>query len=217
MLGAFRALSLRPAGALSSRAMATAAKEYPKSIPSSSKPGAAPIILPPKSSSTALAHFKTNGRLRREAEKAAWAEGRPYEVWPHVKLKRPWKTAKALMIELNNEYCDKLRKELPVFKCKFRVGDVLTVKYKERPQALRYDNIKGVCIAIKKAGMSSYFTVLSMTDGVEMSFPFYGGHVLEVTATRAGGPYEEKRVRRAKLYYLWEYAQDLDEEPDGDN
>ena len=81
----------------------------------------------------------------------------------------------------------------------FSAGDTLIVKVKviegtrERIQAF-----EGVCIARKKAGVRSAFTVrkISYGEGVERVFPLYSPRISEIEVVRRG------KVRRAKLYYL---------------
>lgn len=81
----------------------------------------------------------------------------------------------------------------------FKPGDVVRVNVKiiegnnERTQAF-----EGLCIAMKKAGFNSSFTVrkLSHGEGVERIFPLYSPRIDSVEKVRAGS------VRRAKLYYL---------------
>ena len=83
----------------------------------------------------------------------------------------------------------------------FGPGDTLRVNVKvvegtrERIQAY-----EGVCIAMKKAGLNSAFTVrkISYGEGVERVFPLYSPRVDSIELVRRGG------VRRAKLYYLRE-------------
>ena len=73
-------------------------------------------------------------------------------------------------------------------------GNVRVVEgERERIQAY-----EGVCIARKKAGINSSFTVrkLSFGEGVERVFPLYGPRVDSIEVIRRG------KVRRAKLYYL---------------
>ena len=81
----------------------------------------------------------------------------------------------------------------------FGPGDTLRVNVKvvegtrERIQAY-----EGVCIAVKKAGLNSAFTVrkISYGEGVERVFPLYSPRVDSIELVRRGA------VRRAKLYYL---------------
>ncbi len=83
----------------------------------------------------------------------------------------------------------------------FGPGDTLRVNVKvvegtrERIQAY-----EGVCIAMKKAGLNSAFTVrkISYGEGVERVFPLYSPRVESIELVRRGA------VRRAKLYYLRE-------------
>ncbi len=81
----------------------------------------------------------------------------------------------------------------------FKPGDVIRVNVKiiegntERTQAF-----EGLCIAMKKAGFNSSFTVrkLSHGEGVERVFPLFSPRIDSIEKVRAG------IVRRAKLYYL---------------
>jgi len=81
----------------------------------------------------------------------------------------------------------------------FAPGDTVRVNVKvvegtrERVQAF-----EGVCIAIKRAGINSSFTVrkISYGEGVERVFPLHSPRIDNIEVLRRG------RVRRAKLYYL---------------
>lgn len=81
----------------------------------------------------------------------------------------------------------------------FVAGDTLRVNLKvvegtrERVQAY-----EGVCIAVKRAGINSSFTVrkISYGEGVERVFPLYSPTIESIEVVRKGD------VRRAKLYYL---------------
>ena len=81
----------------------------------------------------------------------------------------------------------------------FAPGDTVRVNVKvvegtrERIQAF-----EGVCIAIKRAGINSSFTVrkISYGEGVERVFPLHSPRIDSIEVLRRG------RVRRAKLYYL---------------
>ncbi|MBC8241332.1 MAG: 50S ribosomal protein L19 [Alphaproteobacteria bacterium] len=81
----------------------------------------------------------------------------------------------------------------------FAPGDSLRVNVKviegtrERVQAF-----EGVCIAIKRDGINSGFTVrkISYGEGVERVFPMFSPRIDSIDVVRRG------RVRRAKLYYL---------------
>ena len=81
----------------------------------------------------------------------------------------------------------------------FGPGDTVRVNVKviegtrERIQAY-----EGVCIALKRDGINSSFTVrkISYNEGVERVFPLYSPRIESIQVIRRG------RVRRAKLYYL---------------
>ncbi len=101
--------------------------------------------------------------------------------------------------QIEAENIKKLTAERPV--PEFRPGDTVRVNYKvvegtrERVQAY-----EGVCIARKRAGINSAFTVrkISSGEGVERVFPLYSPNIESIDVVRQG------RVRRAKLYYLRE-------------
>ena len=81
----------------------------------------------------------------------------------------------------------------------FAPGDTVRINVKvvegarERVQAF-----EGVCIAIKRAGINSSFTVrkISYGEGVERVFPLHSPQIDAIDVVRRGA------VRRAKLYYL---------------
>ncbi|MBM3489738.1 MAG: 50S ribosomal protein L19 [Alphaproteobacteria bacterium] len=81
----------------------------------------------------------------------------------------------------------------------FGPGDTLKVNVKvvegnrERVQAF-----EGVCIALKRRGLNSSFTVrkISYGEGVERVFPLHSPRIESIEVVRRG------KVRRAKLYYL---------------
>lgn len=97
--------------------------------------------------------------------------------------------------ELGQLQARKAEYEVPAF----APGDSLRVNVKviegtrERVQAF-----EGVCIAIKRAGINSSFTVrkISYGEGVERVFPMHSPRIDSIEVIRRG------RVRRAKLYYL---------------
>ncbi len=99
--------------------------------------------------------------------------------------------------ELEKQEVDRLTAERKV--PEFAPGDTLRVHVKviegsrERIQAY-----EGVCIAIKKRGINSSFTVrkISYGEGVERVFPLYSPRIDAIQVVRRGD------VRRAKLYYL---------------
>jgi large subunit ribosomal protein L19 len=81
----------------------------------------------------------------------------------------------------------------------FAPGDTLRVHVKVvEGSRERVQVFEGVCIARKKAGLNSAFTVrkISYGEGVERVFPLYSPYIADVEVVRRG------RVRRAKLYYL---------------
>ncbi|MGB0934670.1 MAG: 50S ribosomal protein L19 [Alphaproteobacteria bacterium] len=101
-----------------------------------------------------------------------------------------------ILQQIENEQVEKLNGQNPV--PEFRPGDSLKVWVKvvegnrERQQAF-----EGVCIARKRAGINSSFTVrkISYGEGVERVFPLYSPKI-KIEVIRKGA------VRRSKLYYL---------------
>jgi len=81
----------------------------------------------------------------------------------------------------------------------FGPGDTIRVHVKVAEGTReRVQVFEGVCIARKRAGLNSSFTVrkISYGEGVERVFPLYSPQIATVEVVRRG------RVRRAKLYYL---------------
>lgn len=99
--------------------------------------------------------------------------------------------------QLESEQVQKLSGGEPV--PEFAPGDTLRVNVKvvegnrERIQAF-----EGVCIARRKRGLNSSFTVrkISYGEGVERVFPLHSPRIDSIEVVRRGD------VRRAKLYYL---------------
>ena len=102
-----------------------------------------------------------------------------------------------LIDQLEREQVAALTAERPI--PEFAPGDTVRVNVKvvegtrERVQAF-----EGVCIARRKRGINSSFTVrkISYGEGVERIFPLYSPQIASIEVVRRG------RVRRAKLYYL---------------
>lgn len=81
----------------------------------------------------------------------------------------------------------------------FRSGDTVRVQVKVVDGTnARLQAFEGVCIAKKRAGLNSSFTVrrISHGEGVERVFPLYSPRIDSILVVRRG------QVRRAKLYYL---------------
>jgi large subunit ribosomal protein L19 len=102
-----------------------------------------------------------------------------------------------LIDQLEREQVAALTAERPI--PEFAPGDTVRVNVKvvegtrERVQAF-----EGVCIARRKRGINSSFTVrkISYGEGVERIFPLHSPQIASIDVVRRG------RVRRAKLYYL---------------
>ena len=81
----------------------------------------------------------------------------------------------------------------------FAPGDTVRINVKVvEGTRERVQSFEGVCIAIKRAGINSSFTVrkISYGEGVERVFPLHSPRIDSIEVLRRG------RVRRAKLYYL---------------
>ena len=84
-------------------------------------------------------------------------------------------------------------------KMTFRAGDTLRVHVEVvEGERKRIQIFEGVCIAYRRRGLHSSFTVrkISYGEGVERVFPLYAPCIAQIEVTRRGS------VRRAKLYYL---------------
>ena len=102
-----------------------------------------------------------------------------------------------LIEELNKEQVAKLTEVRSV--PDFAPGDTLRVSVKVvEGTRERVQIFEGVCIARKKRGINSSFTVrkISYGEGVERVFPLYSLQIADIEVVRRGA------VRRAKLYYL---------------
>ena len=102
-----------------------------------------------------------------------------------------------LLQQIESENLAKLAADRPV--PEFRPGDTLKVSVKVvEGERTRLQQVEGVCIARKNAGVNSAFTVrkISYGEGVERVFPLYSPSVAAIEVLRRGA------VRRAKLYYL---------------
>ena len=102
-----------------------------------------------------------------------------------------------LLEEFEKDQVERLAqgKEIP----HFGPGDTLRVHVKVvEGTRERVQLFEGVCIAIKRAGINSAFTVrkISYGEGVERVFPLYSPKIEAIEVRRRG------RVRRAKRYYL---------------
>ena len=81
----------------------------------------------------------------------------------------------------------------------FYPGDIIKVGVKiTEGKRDRVQYFEGVCIAKKKGGINSSFTVrkVSFGEGVERVFQLYSPNLDSIELIRSG------KVRRAKLYYL---------------
>lgn len=90
---------------------------------------------------------------------------------------------------------NQLRKNLP----EFRVGDTVKVSYKTVEGGKeRIQNLEGVVIERKKAGVRETFTIRRFSHGVgvERTFPLHSPRVDKIEVTKRG------EVRKAKLLYL---------------
>ena len=95
------------------------------------------------------------------------------------------------------EYIEQLEQRFDI--PDFKAGDKLRVHMKIREgDKERVQVFEGNCIAIKRNGVASTFTVrkVSYGVGVERIFPFHSPRIHKVEVASRG------RVRRAKLYYL---------------
>ncbi len=81
----------------------------------------------------------------------------------------------------------------------FQAGDTVKVNYKiPEGDKWRIQAYQGICIARRRRGLNSSFTVrkISNGEGVERIFPLYSPKIESIEVLKKGV------VRRAKLYYL---------------
>ena len=81
----------------------------------------------------------------------------------------------------------------------FNAGDTIKVHLKiKEGEKERVQVFEGVCIAKKKAGLNSAFTVrkISYGEGIERVIPLFSPQISKIELVKSGD------VRRSKLYYL---------------
>ena len=81
----------------------------------------------------------------------------------------------------------------------FATGDTVKIHLKVKEgEKERIQIFEGVCIAFKKAGLNTSFSVrkISYGEGVERVFPIFSPQISKIEVSKFGD------VRRSKLYYL---------------
>ncbi|XP_051199919.1 uncharacterized protein [Lolium perenne] len=115
---------------------------------------------------------------------------------PHIKFKRPDKTARHIMNILNKEAVDKVRteREIP----DVQPGCIVQMRVQVPENKRRESTLKGIVIARRNAGIATTFRLRRLVAGVgvESVFPLYSPNIKEIKIL------DRKKVRRAKLYYL---------------
>lgn len=117
-------------------------------------------------------------------------------VAPRIKFKRLTKTAKHIMQILDVEAVQavKTEREIPDIK----PGHIVQLKVEVPENKRRVSILKGIVIARRNAGLNSTFRIRRQVAGVgvESVFPLYSPNIKEIKVL------DQKKVRRAKLYYL---------------
>ncbi|XP_050220768.1 50S ribosomal protein L19, chloroplastic-like [Mercurialis annua] len=131
------------------------------------------------------------------AESASAVPSQPLtEVSPRIKFKRLDKTARHIMQILDKEAVSEVRtqREIP----DIRPGQIVQLKVEVPENKRRISTVKGIVIARRNSGISTTFRLRRLVAGVgiESLFPLYSPNIKEITIL------EQKKVRRAKLYYL---------------
>lgn len=118
------------------------------------------------------------------------------DVPPRIKFKRLDKTARHIMQIIDKEAVEEVKtsREMPEIK----PGYIIQLKVEVPENKRRVSIIKGIVIAMRKAGLNTTFRIRRLVGGVgiENLFPLYSPNIKEIKVL------EKKRVRRAKLYYL---------------
>ena len=99
--------------------------------------------------------------------------------------------------------CDALAQEKKAFP-DFKAGDTITVAYKIKEVTAkgetkeRIQNVRGIVIQKRGAGISKTFTVRKMSNGigVERIFPYDSPFIDSIELNKVG------KVRRARIFYL---------------
>ena len=161
--------------------------------------------------SAAIPSFLQYGQQKRYFGYENYPKWPPYTLDKHgqVKQKKLTKQAGHMLNLIEEELAEKttVSKE-NVIKTKFDVGDAIEVKFYNNFSQKKMQTFTGICIAKRNRGVNSSFTVRNIIFGmgVERRFPLYMPLLQEIKVLTKRvihkGKRENKKVRRAKLYYL---------------
>ncbi|KAA3463205.1 50S ribosomal protein L19, chloroplastic isoform X1 [Gossypium australe] len=117
-------------------------------------------------------------------------------VPPRIKFKRLDKTAKHIMQILDKEAVEEVKGQREILDIK--PGYIVQLKVEVPENKRRVSTVKGIVIARRNAGLNTTFRIRRMVAGVgvESLFPLYSPNIKEIKVV------DNKKVRRAKLYYL---------------
>ncbi|GAB5031508.1 ribosomal protein l19 [Nannochloropsis oceanica] len=124
------------------------------------------------------------------------------------KHKTPRKRASSILAELKlAEHAKGLAanadKDIPTF----RPGDSIEVKMVTHLTSTETDTYRGVVLSVRKNGADTRFTLADVFLGTPIlsSIPLYSPFIKSLKVLQAAYIHKgKKRVRRSKLYYLWE-------------
>lgn len=158
--------------------------------------GAAAAVAEPVGAETASGAAASAHPVQQRA-----ASGVPLPPWTPTDQRQKRKTLPKrmgfMLLELEKERMlqEGAAKKLP----EFGPGDSLELKLSVPENRRRVAIVKGTCIAKRNRGWRTSFTIrnhIGGAGGIERTFPLYSPHIQEITVLT------QKKVRRAKLYYL---------------
>ncbi|GAA0185237.1 ribosomal protein [Lithospermum erythrorhizon] len=148
------------------------------------------------SGSTSMIFRQHMATLGNEVESSSkGASVLPVDAAPRIKFKRLDKTSRHIMQILDKEAVKEVRDKREITEIK--PGYIIQLKLYLRTEGV-YQQIKGIVIARRNAGLNTTIRLRRMVAGVgiESLLPLYSPNIKEVKVL------ERKKVRRAKLYYL---------------
>ncbi|KAK8814139.1 hypothetical protein WA158_008001 [Blastocystis sp. Blastoise] len=124
----------------------------------------------------------------------------------HIKLKSPTKRAGSLLKELNDEACRQHKSKVDDFSS----GDLIEIVMKKRDSQKNEDKYKCIVIGKRNRSINSTFSCLSIISGqpIKLMFQTYQPDIKEINLIQKAFIHNgEKRVRKSKLYYIYDTYQ----------
>ncbi|KAK2080593.1 hypothetical protein QBZ16_000447 [Prototheca wickerhamii] len=168
--------------------------------------GSADVLRPSLAAGAARALRTSTGASTSQADlettPLAREKGQALPPWTPTQLLQKRKTymkrAGFMLSVLEQEKVEALNKERKI--PEFGPGSVVELKLSVPENKRRVTTFKGLCIARTNKALRTTFTLRNFIGpaAVERTFPLYSPHIQEIKVT------EQRRVRRAKLFYMRE-------------